>query len=240
MNTVLEFSHNDPSIGLTVRTSLNGPETELTQQFISQFKNKISSMKRHYALFHEPLLPTGFPDIVAVSYNPKLFQDWSYNRSILKKSDFKILHHLHYISGENSIVIQKQLGITADILIQSLERLLDANLIRRSKNKWLPKSIRSTYGVTKIQAIEAKMKDWNGVLRQANMNQWFASESCILVPIKAPSASVMNRAKANGIGVITLPTGEKLKTIQKPVKGSLPSSYASWMFNEWIGKKLFQ
>lgn len=240
MTNVLEFSMNDPSIGLIVRSTRNGPELELTNMFLAQYKGRLSTLKRHYALFYEPLLPTGFPDIIVVSYNPKNFKSWNSERSNLTILDLKVLHHLYFVQGSSSENIENQLGIDSTTLFRVLERLLDSAMIRRTKKRWIPRSLRSRYAATNIQAIEAKVSDWQGVFRQASMNRWFASESCVLSPVQSPSSKVMNRAIKLGVGIYSLTTGSPVKTVQKPVRGCLPSSYASWMLNEWIGRRLFQ
>lgn len=240
MTNVLEFSMNDPSIGLIVRSTRNGPELELTNMFLSQYKERLSTLKRHYALFCEPLLPTGYPDVIVVSYNPKYFESWNYERSNLTIIDLKVLHHLYFVQGSSSDDIENYLGIDSTTLFRVLERLLDSSMIRRTKKRWIPRSLKSGYGVTNIQAIEAKVSDWHGAFQQASINRWFASESCVLSPVQSPSSKVMNKAKKIGVGIYSLSTGTPVRTVQKPIRGCLPSSYASWMLNEWIGRRLFQ
>ena len=104
-----------------------------------------------------------------------------------------------------------------------------------------PSSIKKVYGIRKIKAIEAKISDWNNVFQQALMNRLFASESYVLTPVSKPSTPIFEHAKQNGIGIFSLPQGEKFKTKWKPkLTSGLPVSYASWLFNEWIGRRLAQ
>lgn len=241
MPQLLEFKITDPEIGISARTQIEGPESALMNEFIKQYADQLSSLKRHYALFYEPLLPTGYPDLVVVTYNPNKYESWTKERTALGVLDLKVLHHLYFVKGSTSLLIEKQLGLDSRMLLRILERLIDASLIRRSKHQWLPKQLKGTYGISNIKTIEAKISDWSSVLRQANMNRWFSSESCVLSPVSKPSTKVIARAKAQGIGIYSMPSGVQVKTIQKPERsGGLPISYASWLFNEWIGRQLFK
>lgn len=239
MNNISEFSANDPCIGLTVRSTRIGPEIELVNEFLGQFKESASKLKRKYALFYEPLLPTGFPDIVVVAYNPRSYEKWNEKRSNINILDLKVLHHLYFSNGSNGDKIKNQLGINGNDLIGVLERLLDAKMIRRTKNSWIPISLKKNYAVSNIQAIEAKISDWKNVIKQAAMNHWFASESSILTPVKSPSKKIIEKIKKQGIGLISLPIGHQATILQEPLRSSLPTSYASWMLNEWIGRRLY-
>jgi hypothetical protein len=241
MASILVFKTTDPEIGISVRTQIDGPETDLLNKFVEQYIDKLGTLKRHYALFFEPLLPTGYPDLVVVSYSPNKYESWTKERTKLGVLELKVLHHLYYVKGATFSSIEHQLGIESRLLLRILERLMDASMVRRTKQQWFPKPIGSSYGINNIKTIEAKISDWRGVIDQANMNRWFASESCVLSPVSKPSEQVINNAKANGIGIYAMPFGMQAKTVQKPERLSgLPVSYASWLFNEWIGRQIFK
>ena len=116
---------------------------------------------------------------------------------------------------------------------------MDANIIIRKKQKWQPVPINQSYGITALHTIEAKVGKWDDVLKQAFLNKWFASESYVMLPIVKPSEQNIIRANSQGIGVLAL-TGNKkhIRQYSKAQKNSIPTSYASWLFNEWIGRKL--
>ena len=79
------------------------------------------------------------------------------------------------------------------------------------------------------------------VLEQASNNRWFASESCVLLPSCSLHERSRSKAKNLGIGIWGLSkNNNNFRIIQKPVRVKSPASYASWFFNEWIGRKLFQ
>ena len=64
MAPILNFTCADRSIGLLVRPTQAGPESKLTSEFIERTMPILRERKRHYALFCEPQLESGFPDIV--------------------------------------------------------------------------------------------------------------------------------------------------------------------------------
>ena len=241
MAQLIEFKTTDIDIGISARTQVEGPESVLLNKFVEQYADQLSSLKRHYALFYEPLLPTGYPDLVVVTYNPRKYKSWTEERNALGVLDFKVLHHLYFVKGATSSSMEKKLGFDSKLLLRILERLIDASLVRRAKHHWLPMQLKNTYGISNIRTIEAKISDWTSVFRQANVNRWFASESCVLSPVSNPSVRVITKAQKKGIGIYSMPSGLCAKIIQKPERsGGLPVSYASWMFNEWIGRKLLR
>ena len=241
MANLLEFKKSDKDIGISVRTQIKGPESVLLNEFIEQYSDKLTSYKKHYALFYEPLVPTGYPDLVVVTYNPKKFSSWTKERTRLGVLELKVLHHLYFVKGSTSEVIESQLGLNSKQLLGILEKLLDASLLKRSGSRWIPVPLRSTYGINNIKTIEAKISDWSGVLQQANMNRWFSSESYVLSPVHTPSKRIISEAEKSGIGIYSKPLGGSAKVVQKPLRSAgLPVSYASWLFNEWIGRQLMK
>jgi len=238
MAPIMNFTCADRDIGLLVRSIQSGPENELITAFIEQMTPVLKSRKRHYAIFQEPLLETGFPDIVIVSYSPHVYDNWKADRNNLTTLDLKILYHLHFIGGAVAEKIEKQLGVDSKNLVRSLERLLGASLIRWYAKQWMPRSLKTRYAVGKIAAIEAKIKNWASAFKQAELNSWFASETYVLSPVAKPQEQVLTKSERLGIGIYSMPTEYNIKKITKSRRGILPSSYASWLFNEWIGRRL--
>lgn len=238
MAPILDFTCADRSIGLLVRPTRTGPESELTAEFIERTIPTLRDRKRHYALFCEPQLETGFPDIVIVSYNPHVFDEWQNGRNGLTTLDLKILHHLHFVGGADAERIEKQLGVDSRNLVRSLERLLGASLIRWYAKQWMPRSLKTRYAIRSIAAIEAKIKNWASAFQQAGLNRWFASESYVLSPVLHPQRQVLKKSERLGIGIYSMPTNSHVKKLKTSKRGQLPSSYASWLFNEWIGRRL--
>lgn len=238
MAPVMEFSVSDPSIGLIVRPPRSGPEANLTSRFISSEAEMLCKKQRSYAVFMEPQLDTGFPDIVVATFNPRVFEGWIRDRSRVAPVDLKVLHHLHFIKGADSEEIEGQLGMDSKTLVRSLERLLSAGLVRWSSKQWMPRSLKTSYAITNIQAIEVKINNWGNALDQAELNRWFASESYVLSPICNPSDKVVKVSQARGVGIYTMPLGRAPKRLTRAIRSELPVCYASWLFNEWIGRRL--
>lgn len=237
--SVLHFSKNDHCLGMTMRRAGDGPESKLVDLFISNFEQKNEKSHRDYAVFCEPLLPTGFPDIVIAEFKKDSYDQWKEFRGHLEVVDFKLLHHLYCVHGANSELISRQLGFSKGEILNSIERLIDANLVDRRCKKWVPIPLREAYGITSLQAIEAKVDKWSSVLNQAFINKWFASESYVLLPVIKPSKRNQDRASQQGIGIYTLADNRtKIKRFLNAPRGHLPTSYMSWLFNEWIGRKI--
>ena len=123
--------------------------------------------------------------------------------------------------------------------LESIEKLYDAGLIERKQGQWKPKPLKETYSVKRLISIEAKMKEWKTLLNQADANQWFASESYALSSVKNPRESTINKFKDYGIGLYSL-SNQRLVKLNEAKKQSLPKSYMSWMFNEWVGRYVSQ
>jgi len=238
MAPIMDFTVSDSSIGLVVRPMRRGPEADLILRFVDAETHSLRGKRRSYAVFQEPQLDTGFPDIVVVGFDPRVFDRWHRDRDHLTTVDLKVIQHLHLVGGADADQIEVQLGLDSKVLVRSLERLLAAGLVRWAARHWVPRSLRSAYGISSIQAIEAKMRNWRDALEQAEMNRWFASESYVLSPIQKPTDRVVAASQSLGVGIYTMPAGTAPKRLTRAKKTPLPACYASWLFNEWIGRRL--
>jgi len=236
---ILEFSGSNPRISLLARSTSTGPEAELVRAFKPYIPACFRWQRGDVAIFNEPKIETGFPDLVAAQYSPESFAEWSQARLKLIPIDLKVIHHLLQVKGADSETLLPTLGIGARVLLASLERLLDANMITRFKGKWQPRSRKAVFGIRSIMAVEAKMKNWLDAFHQGQLNQWFASESYVLSPVEKPQASVLDRSRKTGVGILLL-NGTRVRCLRKAEKVKIPASYGSWLFNEWIGRRLHE
>lgn len=237
MTQVIEFKDSNSQLGLSIRKSKKGPEQEFVQNFTEHISYYFQKKDSRIAVFYEPQLDTGFPDIVFIEYNPSIFDAWKEPRYSLLPADLKVLHHLYHSGGSNSEALTNQLGINSKNLLTSLERLLDSKLIKRTAKHWKPYCLKRTFAIKKIIAIEAKIKNWKSAFRQAETNKWFSSESYVVSPVLRPTTSIVNTARRLGVGIYTF-NATGINEVNQAVKGKLPACYASWMFNEWIGRYL--
>jgi len=234
---ITEIKRGDERIGLLTRNGANGPEKELVDSFVKYIPQCFHWKKGAVAIFHEPRMETGFPDLVIVQYLPDVFEHWVTARSALNPMDLKILHYLSNAQAVDASTLMATLGIAAKPLLSSIERLLDAGLITRSRTKWKAETLNRIFGVRSIVAVEAKIKNWSSAFHQSELNLWFASEAYILSPVEKPSQSIVSRSQDSGIGILLL-NGRHVRRVQGTRKNGIPSSYGSWMFNEWIGRYL--
>ncbi|MBS3918749.1 MAG: hypothetical protein KG012_07655 [Deltaproteobacteria bacterium] len=236
---VIEFTGGNERIGLLTRNGVTGTEKELVDSFVKYIPQSFRWQKGAVAIFHEPRMESGFPDLVIVQYLPKVFDQWVAARSSLKLIDMKILHYLSNVRGADASALIATLGIAAKPLLSSIERLLDAGLITRSKTMWKTEALNHIFGLRSIIAVEAKIKNWTDAFQQGQLDQWFASESYVLSPVERPSQSIIDRSRKTGVGVFLL-NGAHVRRYLGARKCNIPSSYGSWMFNEWIGRYLHQ
>ena len=235
MADTIIFQKSIPNMGYLARKSVKGPEQRLIKEFS---KGILSNNKSDVAVFWEPLMDTGYPDLIFAYYNPNVFEYWHESRSTLTVTDIKVLYYLYRVDGATSDTIEAVLGMSGKKLLFSIERLLDCKMIRRYAKQWTPYSIEKRYAIKNIVAYEAKMSNWQSAFRQAEMNKWFASESFVVSPVKQPTQRIVNKSIKIGVGIYSYNKGEA-ECISQAQRFDLPSCYASWLFNEWIGRKLY-
>lgn len=238
LDKVMLFNKTIPEIGLVTRKATEGVEFDLVQRFIDftidKFSEKNGSTK--LAIFCEPMVGMGYPDVVLATYSPKVFEGWKEVRFSLTPSDLKVLQHIVSSGGIDSANIVKQLGVDSKDLLITLEKLLDARMIKRESKMWRSYSISKIYGIKKLIAVEAKINNWSAVLKQATLNKWFSSETYALSTLSTkPTKRIINLFENNGVGIYVF-NGDFKRIKESPVL-KLPSCYGSFMFNEWIGRR---
>jgi len=239
MQDILIIRDTDINIGLKSRISKDGPELKLVEEFIYEIPKIFKPKKNKLALFIEPLIDGTYPDIVVTEYNPNNFDTWQEKRNTLNSTDLKIFENIRHSKGLNSTTLFQRTGYSYKVLLQSIENLYDAGLMERKNKKWRSKPLKDIYSIKRLISIEAKMKEWKTLLNQADANQWFASESYALSSVKNPKENTINKFKDYGIGLYSL-SNQKLVKLNEAKKQSLPKSYMSWMFNEWVGRYVSQ
>ena len=218
------------------RKPKSGPEADLLNSALDS--GQIYNNKKNIVIFREPNLPTGYPDVVAV-HTDKLATDFNQTRLALSTLHIRFLHfiyqmrsgYLHEFSQSSLYPIGK---------VQSLvDDLSQAGMVCFRGKKVFPVAMRRIFTATRIVAIEAKMNDWSKAIRQAIANRWFSSHSYILLPEKTNMAKILDEAQSFGIGVMVY-NGKKTKTLCRPKPQKLPTSYGSWLLNEWAIRKIHQ
>lgn len=238
MDRVIILDKDNKKIGLTARHNTPGTEYELVLQFIDYYCDQFlrNNRTRNLAVFVEPRISSGFPDIVFASYMPSIIDAWSVERTRLDTCDLKVLSFIMnaHACGGNEILsalkLSERQGLT------SIEKLIDAKLIERNRGSWKLCSQADTFSIKKLLAVEAKVNDMRRVTEQSLLNTWFASQSYALSNAACPSTSTLENFQKHGIGLYC-----KCKGFRKVLEAKrllLPSSYLSLQFNEWIGNSL--
>lgn len=235
MERITIFDNDMPEIKLHSRTATQGEEYELVKQFIEYYVSQFLKYDKgnNLAIFIEPKVASGFPDIVFASYSPAILSNWSDARKELETIELKVLSFVLMKKGISGTAIMSALQLPEKQVLCSLEKLLDANLIVRKKKAWYPNEMKAVYSVERLESVEAKVADLNRVVEQSFINTWFASHSYAVTSIANPHTSTVRKFTDNGIGLYC--KLDKFEKVVEAKKLSLPSSYLSLQFNEWIG-----
>ncbi len=234
------FAKSDSSIGFVARRETKGPEARMLHAFLRAYLAKEVNRPcgGSIAVFNEPMLPTGFPDRVIVRYDETRYAHWEESRKKLTSVDLRILHHLTVCGPAPSEALRTMLGFDWRRLIQSLEHLNASGLVDLVAGAWKARTVSSVFGIREITSIEAKMSDWTGALQQASLNQTFATKSYVLTPCFAPPPGARSFADDRGIGIFAFSPAAGMRRVKAAQTFFKPVSYAPWLFNEWIGRRL--
>ncbi len=97
-SNVLLFYGSNLDIGYIARTNTLGKEFDMVTRYIDDLKHKYSKFKtKKAAIFVEPQIDTGYPDIVVVEYYTLPQGNWVSTRESLNSVDYKILFYIHNI-----------------------------------------------------------------------------------------------------------------------------------------------
>jgi hypothetical protein len=238
MSHIMIIKSSCPDIGLYTRPATIGDEYSLVEQFIEYYCHTFTrnNKKTQLAVFVEPRIDSGFPDVVFASYLPSIIDNWSDKREGLDVYDLKLLSYLCTTENMLGARLISTLGFPEKQTITSLEKLMDAKLISYRNHSWRVRELRDVFSLTKLIAVEAKLNDMNKVVEQTHLNTRFASHSYALTNSAHPQGETVKTFKKFGIGLYG--KGSQFCRIVEARQYNLPSSYLSFQFNEWIGKSL--
>ena len=229
-------STTDERSRLKVRTRTAGAELDFVRSFVELLVG--SCCKRDsVALFLEPRIDSGYPDLVQVVYSPGFVERWVPERDLLDDGDLKTLAYLADVGFTSAEAATTALGAPERRIVARMERLCCCGMARRTANGWRPAKRANYFGVKSITAFEAKMSAPGAVLRQALMNTRFASASCVLLASKSPTAATRSEFARFGIG---LRAGSSFEELVRAEHRRLPNSYVTLKFNEWVGSQLIK
>jgi len=236
---IIEVYNNYSSLGINSRPITEGQEYDMVNEFINYRKNSFkATSQKQLTIFIETKINDAYPDVVFVEYNPQFYENWNDNRNKLSTHDLKILYFIFSKRNVTSQRIVRELSIQYRTLLHSLEALMDAQLVDRKDGCWMVRDRSKTFGVKRIEAVEAKISKWDQVMQQAILNKTFASESFVLSKRKRdPDSDVVERISSFGIGIYLY--DDKRFSCYSPASHSkFPSNYNSIYLNECIGRIL--
>jgi len=213
------------------RTPTAGPELELLDGVVRRYEARLGPDGP--VVFREPAMPTGFPDIVAVFCRHGSQTAPSTRRRLGPEHlRLRLLHHVYSLRRSSAPDIAAALGRDERRVRRLLDDLEQALLLRQTRDRAVARALESVFIATRIVAIEAKIRDWRNALRQAVANTWFASHSYVLMPSERVGEAVSQHAARLGIGLMTY-DGSRISVRVRARRLSIPSSYGSWLVNEW-------
>lgn len=234
-DNLLLFDDSLPSISYITRTVTAGEELEMVKRYINYLINKYSNLStKHVAIFVEPLITTGYPDIVIIEYYSSKNNLWNEQRLKLDKNALKILFEINNAKYTSIKMLSDILGFSEKEITKKINLLAECDLIHISKNnKSIQKIKLNKYsGIKKIISIEAKIDKWKEALQQAARNICFSTESYVLLNKSSCNSNIINECKKMGVGIILV--NGKIEQILKSEVRNYPTSYISLEFNEWI------
>lgn len=236
---IIEVYDNYSFLGINSRPITVGEEFDMVKEFVNYKKGCFKATdKKRLAIFVETKINEAYPDIVFVEYDPTRYEHWDAERNKLSTRDLKLLHYIYSKRNVTSQKIVRDLSIQYKTLLQSLEALIDANLIERKEGTWIIPNKKELFGVKYIEAVEAKISKWDKVIQQAIINTSFASESFVLSKRKkAPDTEVVQKMSSLGIGIY-LYNDQEFMQYSSARHNRFPSNYNSIYLNECIGRIL--
>jgi hypothetical protein len=232
MDRVMVFNERRPDIGLIARTPTHGPELDLVMGFISAYVENFIDENRgkhmNLAVFLEPRIDSGYPDIVFAHYLPSIIDNWSAGRERLNNHDIKAYLRLRHPDINY--------GFPKKADDRSLKKLIDADFVTHDHDKgWQARRIQDMFGISELIAVEAKINGIGPAIDQAILNALFASRSFVLSGASRPSAKTKETCARLGLGLYARPFQ---KLVEAKRHDLLDSGYVPFKFNEWICKAL--
>ena len=238
MEQVIILDRNRQDIGLFTRNPTPGNEHDLVERFIEYYSSdfKRNNKRNCLAIFVEPRIDSGFPDMVFATYLPSILDNWSDERERLDVFDIKLLSYIADVKTVKGAKIISKLGYPEKQTITSAEKLMDAKLVTYHSGGWHIRKMHDIFSITKLVAVEAKLSDVGKVVDQTFLNTRFASHSYAVLNSTKPHNETLQTFTKYGVGLYC--RGTPFKKYVEAKQYTLPSCYLSYQFNEWIGKTI--
>jgi hypothetical protein len=208
-------------------------ETDFFDSYIDDNKED------NHTFIEEPYTGFGYPDLVFLTWNKNIAELWTEERNKLTLTDIKVIQHLYNCNIEKSIhEISVELGYSEHQLSSVLLRLFEAKIVIETDEMWTLRELENIFFLETIITIEAKLKNWRQALLQASNSEYFSSEVFNLYPKNLINENLVKEYKSASIGIISF---DRNYNIVKPAnRRNLPITINGWLFNELIGRSLWQ
>ena len=207
-------------------------EAALVSEIIA---NWISSESNSFRALTEVESPNGIADLVFF----KLRQDWvecsvlgsvpprwAYLLSCLPTRRVFGLDFLSTVSGSSERRAR-----------EAAEQFVSLGICKRASGRdtWL-KDRKVPLPLSKVVALEAKLKDWRRALLQASRYKAFANQSWVVMDGKyaAPAIENIPEFARRNVGLATLSSNGKLSTMYTPVQRRPHDPMSQWFVNAGI------
>lgn len=214
-----------------------GPELAFADAFVS-YKERVlrgSSLKSDALILVEPLIDSGYPDIVLMLYSDDFMENWSPERTRIKDVDLKVLSYVNTVKTADKSQMATMLGFNAKRIRSSVDLLYECRMINVSRNTVRQTRKADYFGLRRIVAFEAKASGVQSAIEQAVRNTRYANESYVLLQSNKPTNLTLRKCRTANVGLIS---GETFCTQVRPERRPLPNSYVTLKLNEWLGMRL--
>lgn len=231
---VLILGDSCPEIGYYSRPRTYGKEYDMVCRYVDFLvKRGEKNSQKNVAIFIEPQIASGYPDLVIVEFFSEPSIKWSIQRKELGRIELQLLYFIQVHKRTDIVEISERLGFPENVATHAIHKLEKCGLIRRYKNFTLQAiDIERYCRIKKVISVEAKIDKWKEAIRQAESNLWFSTESYILLNKEECSQNIKDACSEKGIGIILV--NGTIRTELASVKRTFPVSYASLQFNEWL------
>lgn len=217
-------------------------ETEFVQAFTSSIMRDLKGNSLSIHIWRELATGYGRPDVVAVDYEPRVFQDRPiYGTTFMRRPSLskEAAFIVSYLVRRRWVRIETLANCLYRSVRRYIEELSSRELIVVEDDRVRLRPIRDILAIKRIRLFEAKLHQWRQGAEQAERNLWFTNESYILMPPKSQRSvsSMSSECARRGIGLGFYDSDSGFQTVLKPAKSGFLSSPLVWMLNErlWEG-----
>jgi len=230
---VLLICDSIPALGYKARKTPKKQEYELVRGFVDRYISSLKPGRYKIAIFFEPMVDSGYPDIVIIKYSTDADIVWQPHGGKLTNRHYKVLSAVDQKGRIGVTDLASLLGYEEKDLRTILNRLSKEGLVIKHGEVIHRRKYADYYSIHSIITVEAKVNKWAEAIDQALINTRFSTESYVLMDTDRCSDAMRERCESLGIGIF-LSANNRTKRYLQAEKRRKTSSYIPYLFNEWI------